>query len=111
MADDAVVAAAHPLGDGAHDVSRITLELPSLLVSMLGVPARIECEGATIRAALESACAAHPVLRVHLFDERSALREHVLCFHNETNTRWLPSLDEPVGDGDRLTVIQAVSGG
>ena len=92
-------------------MTSVTLELPSLLVSMLGVPERIDTHGTTIRSALANACAAHPTLRVHLFDEDQELREHVLCFHNDANTRWLPSLDEPVSDGDRLTVIQAVSGG
>jgi molybdopterin converting factor small subunit len=54
---------------------------------------------------------AHAALRVHLFDEAGSLRPHVLCFHNGTNTRWRESLDAPLHDGDRLTIMQAVSGG
>ena len=48
---------------------------------------------------------------MHLFDETGGFRQHVLCFHNETNLRWLESDEVPVADGDRLTVLQAVSGG
>ena len=50
-------------------------------------------------------------LAVHLFDEGGGFRTHVLCFHNDTNTRWLESLDVLLQDGDRITFLQAVSGG
>jgi len=53
----------------------------------------------------------HPALQVHLFDESSRLRRHVLCFHNQENTRWFESLDRPVATGDVILIIQAVSGG
>jgi hypothetical protein len=39
------------------------------------------------------------------------LRRHVLCFHNQENTRWFESLDRPVATGDVIMIIQAVSGG
>ena len=48
---------------------------------------------------------------MHLFDETASLRPHVLCFHNETNTRWLDSMAVPLADGDTVTILQAVSGG
>jgi molybdopterin converting factor small subunit len=53
----------------------------------------------------------YPVLNVHLFDESGELRPHVNLFRNETNTRWLSSMEVPVQSGDALTVMQAVSGG
>jgi molybdopterin converting factor small subunit len=65
----------------------------------------------TLRGALEELIRRHPVLHVHLFDENGAFRRHVLCFHNEENTGWLDGLDQPVGAGDTITIIQAVSGG
>lgn len=88
-----------------------TLELPELLAVVLGGIRRVVVEGGTCRAALEDAFRRHPGLRVHLVDERGALRKHVLCFHNGENTRWSDTFDRPLADGDTLTILQAVSGG
>jgi sulfur-carrier protein len=35
----------------------------------------------------------------------------VLLFYNDQNIAWLESLDLPLQKGDKLTVMQAVSGG
>lgn len=35
-------------------------------------------------------------------DERRALRPHVLCFLNQTDSRWLDSNQHPLHDGDVL---------
>jgi molybdopterin synthase sulfur carrier subunit len=88
-----------------------TVELPEMLAGILGGVRRVEVEGKTCRAALEDVFRQHPTLRVHLLDERGALRKHVLCFHNGENTRWTDTLDRPLADGDTLTILQAVSGG
>ena len=74
-------------------------------------PRPIQTPAPTLRGALDALLRRHPALRVHLFDERGSFREHVLCFHNRTNTRWLESLDVPVAEGDTISIIQAVSGG
>lgn len=87
------------------------LELPELLAGVLGGVRRVKVEGKTVRAALEDAFRKHPGLKVHVLDERGALRKHVLCFHNGENTRWTDTLDRPLVDGDTLTILQAVSGG
>lgn len=90
---------------------RVTVELPAMIANVLDGLRRFEAEGATVKEALADAFAKHPKLRVHLVDESGAFRQHVLCFHNDVNTRWEESLDRPVADGDRLTILQAVSGG
>jgi molybdopterin converting factor small subunit len=90
---------------------RVTIELPSMLSRIADVPASFPVEAATLRAALDAAVARYPKLQVHLFDESGGFRPHVLCFHNEANTRWLPGLDVPLAAGDRVTIMQAVSGG
>jgi molybdopterin converting factor small subunit len=92
-------------------MSRVTVELPSLLAPVVGGAASIPVEGGTLTEALAALVERHPALEVHLFDETGGLRRHVLCFHNDTNTRWLDSLDVPVADGDTITILQAVSGG
>ncbi len=54
----------------------------------------------------------HPALAQALFDETGELRKHVLCFHNQDNTRWRAhGLRQELQAGDRLTILQAVAGG
>jgi len=90
---------------------RVVVELPTMLAQVTGGRRRVDVEASTVRGALEAAFRAHPELRVHVLDESGRLRPHVLCFHNEVNSRWRESLDVPVSGGDRVTLLQAVSGG
>lgn len=92
-------------------MSTVRIQIPSLLARIAGVERRLTGEGETVIDVLDDVLTRVPALRVHLFDESGALRPHVLCFLNETNTRWLDSLDAPVSDGDEITILQAVSGG
>jgi len=88
----------------------VTVKFAPLLAGVVGAP-EVRVEAQTIAGALDALVRAHPSLRVHLFDESGRFRQHVLCFHNRTNTRWLDRLDVPVAPGDTLTLLQAVSGG
>ena len=91
-------------------MANVHVELPGLLADILGVQ-RLDVDAKTLRGALEALVARCPALGTHLFDEHGQLREHVLCFHNETNTRWLKGEDVAVREGDRILIMQAVSGG
>ncbi len=91
-------------------MARVTIELPSVLEDVVGERS-IALEAETLAAALEAMTRDHPRLRVHLFDESGAFRPHVLCFHNQTNIRWLASLAVPLAEGDTIRILQAVSGG
>ncbi len=95
----------------ATRVPRVHVELPSMLSAIVGAARCTPIEAKTLRGALEGIVARHGGLSVHLFDESGELRQHVLCYHNQTNSRWLPSLDVPLADGDTVTILQAVSGG
>jgi molybdopterin converting factor small subunit len=92
-------------------MATVTIELPSMLSQGVGVPASIAVEAPSLEAALRRLVEEHPALDVHLFDETGGFRQHVLCFHNRTNTRWLPSVDVALAAGDTITILQAVSGG
>ncbi len=89
----------------------VVVHLPSLLAPVVGGSRRVEIEAPTVRGVLDGLIAAHPELRVHLFDESGDFRQHVVCFHNDTMTRWMDSLEVPVAEGDTVTIMQAVSGG
>jgi len=92
-------------------VAKVTIELPSMLSSVLGGVRRFEARGDTWPAALEDAFEKLPGLRVHVYDESGALRRHVLCFVNDVNTRFEDGPGPRLEDGDRITIMQAVSGG
>jgi len=89
---------------------RVTIDLPSLLTTVTGEDT-LTVEADTLREALDRAFDKAPALRGHLFDESGTFRPHVLCFLNDVNSRWLDNLDRPLGDGDCITILQAVSGG
>ena len=89
----------------------VTVELPSLLRSIVNGQRNVSIEAETLSGALAALTQRYPALGVHLFDEKGGLRQHVLCFHNGTNSRWLDSMQVPLAEGDTITIIQAVSGG
>ena len=92
-------------------MASVTVRLPRLLAGLIGGALETTVEADTLAAALDTLIARHPELGVHIFDESGKFRGHVLCFHNEDNTRWLPSLERPVKSGDVITIMQAVTGG
>jgi molybdopterin synthase sulfur carrier subunit len=91
-------------------MSRVTFELPNVLAAV--VKARtVELDADTLAGAFTALARERPGLALHLLDEQGALRQHVLCFLNGTNIRWLEGRDVPLRGGDRLTILQAVTGG
>ena len=89
----------------------VTIELPSVLAPVVNGERSFTVDADTLTGALAALFEIQPALKVHLFDETEAFRAHVLCFHNQTNTRWMESIDVPLQDGDTITILQAVSGG
>ncbi|MBI5279649.1 MAG: MoaD/ThiS family protein [Burkholderiales bacterium] len=65
----------------------------------------------TLRSALAEAFRAAPAMRGYVLDEQGAVRKHVAVF---VNARMIPSrtdIDTPLAEGDRVMVIQALTGG
>jgi sulfur-carrier protein len=88
----------------------VTLTLPPLLRDVVGTT-ELKLHASTLAEAMEEAYRRLPVLRHHLCDERGRFRGHVLCLLNDENTRDLKSLDVPLSAGDRISIVQAISGG
>ncbi len=88
-----------------------TVSLPSLLEPATDGVREFAVSGRTLGEAFADLVQREPRLKPHLFDETGGLREHVLCFHNGTNTRWLDGWDGTLADGDTILFMQAVSGG
>lgn len=89
----------------------IEVSVPSMLKSCTGGESLFTLEAATLAEAVQKLTETYPLLRLHLYDERGQQRPHVLLYYNEENIKWLDSLDIELKKGDRLTVLQAVSGG
>lgn len=93
-------------------MARVRIELPAVLASLFGSEVIETDGGPSLATAFAAIRDRHPRLGLHLFDESGSLREHVLVFHNDVNTRWTSDHHAvALEDGDRLTVMQAVSGG
>jgi sulfur-carrier protein len=67
--------------------------------------------GRTLRSALDGAFAAAPPLREYVLDEQGAVRKHVAVFVNARQIADRAQLDIPLGEADRVMVIQALTGG
>lgn len=91
-------------------MSSAVVILPRLLEPAVGQVRRVDVEGETLKEALDSLLASHPTLRVHLFDEKGDLRQHVVCFINGRQTR-LEDRALDLTEGTEITFLQAVSGG
>ncbi len=83
------------------------VRLPGVLDPATGGLRRVEVVGATLGEVLVDLCRQVPTLRVHLFDG-TQLRRHVICIHDGITRR---RLDHPIGEGDEVAILQAVSGG
>ncbi|MDH3223235.1 MAG: MoaD/ThiS family protein [Gemmatimonadota bacterium] len=92
-------------------MARVTVSLPSLLDAVTGGAREVTAEGDRLTGVIDDLLDRMPALRPHLYQENGALREHVLCFVNGTNTRWLEGEDPEVRDGDSVLFMQAVTGG
>ncbi len=63
--------------------------------------------GGTVGELLRELEATHPAMGGWILDERGHIRQHINVFVNGERRRE----DAPVGDGDRVDVLPAISGG
>lgn len=90
---------------------RIEVGVPGLLADCTGGRAKFALEADTLREAVDRLFAEYPLLRRHVYDESGNVRKHVLLCYNQDNLDWLDHLDVPLKPGDKLFVMQLVSGG
>jgi sulfur-carrier protein len=90
---------------------QIEVNIPSLLRDCVGGRRQVTADGATLADALAQLWAAYPLLRHHLYQENGRTRQHVLIFYNGENIALLERQDIPLQRGDRLDIVQNVSGG
>lgn len=76
----------------------------------------VECPGASVEAtsvgaALDAYFRLFPAVRSYVVDDAGSVRQHVAVFLNDDLIVDRVALTDPVADGDRLHVFQALSGG
>ena len=89
----------------------IEVRVPALLRDCTQQQTRFSLEATTLAEAMTRLVQEYPLLRRHIYDDTGQLRQHVLIFYNDNNIKWLERLDLTLQPGDRLSVVQAVSGG
>lgn len=87
-----------------------TISFTANLRRHLPVP-DVEVDGATVGDAFAAAFALHPQLRSYLVDEQNRLRKHVNVFVNGAMIQDRLGLSDPLAAGDKIWVMQALSGG
>lgn len=71
----------------------------------------VQARPAPLRAVLEEAFAANPVLRGYVLDDQGHVRPNVVIFIDAQRCEDRIVLDEPVAEGSTVHVLQALSGG
>jgi sulfur-carrier protein len=84
------------------------VHLPATLPPLFsGLPRRLDLDAASVGEAIEQLDARWPGLRDRLCEPGPQLRRHINVYVD----RERADLDTPLGDGSRLDVIAAISGG
>lgn len=65
----------------------------------------------TLREVLETALRAAPELAHYVFDDQRAVRKHVAVFVNRRMVQDRVTLNQGLAAGDKVLVVQALSGG
>ena len=88
-------------------MAHVHMKLPVGLAA--GGKWRLECEGATVAAALADCIEQEPRLRARIFRDNGS--PWVGIFLNGRNIRQLAGLDSPLADGDELFILPPIAGG
>jgi len=86
------------------------VEFAPALTRHVACPAQ-DVSASTLRDALLRSFEAAPAMRHYVLDEQGAVRKHVAVFVNAQMIRDRAALDLPLAPGDKVMVIQALTGG
>jgi sulfur carrier protein ThiS len=88
----------------------ITVEFAASLRRHVDCPPQSVAPG-SLRSVLEAALQAAPALANYVFDDQRAVRKHVAVFVNAGLVHDRTRLDQVLADGDKVLVVQALTGG
>ena len=87
------------------------VRIPTPLRSYTQNREEVKTEGKTVGDVLRNLEKAHPGIGARLMDDKGAVRRYVNIFHNDEDIRFLKSLETPVADSDKISIIPAIAGG
>lgn len=85
--------------------------VPEMLRQYCGKARTLDVSGGTVRAVLAELERDYPALYVNVCDETGGVRRHINIFVNDEHMRDIAGLESPLGAGDVVTILPAVSGG
>ena len=88
----------------------VTVEFAASLRRHVDCPPQL-VEPGSLRAVLLAALRAAPRLTHYVLDDQGAVRKHVAVFVNQTMLQDRSRLDGAVQTGDKVLVVQSLTGG
>ena len=89
-------------------MTQVEVRVAALLYSYTGGASSLAASGDTLAEVLADLDRRYPGMRFRLVDEQDRLRRHVRLFVNGSDAR---DLAIPLGDGDEIYIVGALSGG
>ncbi len=86
----------------------IRVHIPSPLFSYTGGQKQIEAEADSLAGLLAGLDTRFPGMRHRIVDEQDCIRKHIRFF---VNGEMAAHLDHPLGSGDEVMIVAALSGG
>jgi molybdopterin synthase sulfur carrier subunit len=86
----------------------IRVLIPSPLFSYTGGQRQVEAEGESLAGVLHVLDSRFPGMRHRIVDEQDQIRRHIRFF---VNGEMADRLDHPLGSGDEVMIVAALSGG
>ena len=88
----------------------VTVEFAPSLRRHVDCPPQQVAPG-SLRQVLDTALGAMPALSTYVLDDQRAVRKHVAVFVNADMVHDRVKLDRHIVDGDKVLVVQALTGG
>jgi hypothetical protein len=89
----------------------VTVEFAPSLRRHVECPAQQVVASGSLRQVLEAALQPVPALAHYVFDDQRQVRKHVAVFIDRQMVQDRATLAQPVADGAKVLVIQALTGG
>ena len=88
----------------------IEVSLPTIMRPLANNLRRVEAQGDTLAAAIDSLDVNYPGLKAKIVED-GQIRRYVNIYINDEDVQFLNGLDSALSDGDRVDVLPAVAGG
>ena len=89
----------------------VTIEIPTAFRRFTDGAPKIDCNGATVAAALTELTTRFPDLSKHVRDESGQIRQFLNVYLNEEDIRFLGGESCALKEGDRVLLVPSIAGG